>query len=281
MNKYKVESIRINGIDVSYFDEGAHENNTVVFLHGWSGSKDKFCALIETLDPYFRIVILDLPGHGDSEPLAKGNRSLCSYSMFVRDFLQQLGITKANLIGFSMGGTIALMCSSFFPDFVDKIVVWESFTNLTEVKKFYPASLLFKLLQERPSLCTQFHTAVNRKFISGILSCFMSSQVIVSVQKADIETLVDVGARLIDTNFQEQINGSEKVALLVCGRKKDLIIPKQMMQKLKSVLPKAEIREVEGAEHFATNRNEVYAEVLKFLQNNNANVFQYSNRNID
>ena len=58
--------IRIDGLDTYYTDEGA--GDPVVLLHGWGASSQSLAPLSETLAKSFRVVSLDLPGFGWSQP---------------------------------------------------------------------------------------------------------------------------------------------------------------------------------------------------------------------
>jgi pimeloyl-ACP methyl ester carboxylesterase len=83
----------------------------IVLLHGSPGSSDDFARLGELLARQRPVIIPDLPGFGDS------SRDLPDYSFlahaaYVHDLLQAKGIARAHVLGFSMGGGVAISLSA-------------------------------------------------------------------------------------------------------------------------------------------------------------------------
>jgi pimeloyl-ACP methyl ester carboxylesterase len=83
----------------------------VVFVHGNSSSKEIFEAQLRSpLLTDHHLVALDLPGHGQSEDAADPQRTytLPGYASAVREVLGALGIERPILVGWSLGGHIAI-----------------------------------------------------------------------------------------------------------------------------------------------------------------------------
>ena len=83
----------------------------VVFLHGNSSRKEVFEAQLgSALRGRYRLVALDLPGHGGSQDAADPQRSytIPGYAAAVREVLDRLGIQRPILVGWSLGGHIAI-----------------------------------------------------------------------------------------------------------------------------------------------------------------------------
>jgi pimeloyl-ACP methyl ester carboxylesterase/membrane protein DedA with SNARE-associated domain len=86
----------------------------VVLLHGSPGNGHHLDALADELQPHYRVLIPDLPGFGGS------TRQLPTYSIrahaeAVREWLLALKLPPVHLIGFSMGGGVALELSQLQP----------------------------------------------------------------------------------------------------------------------------------------------------------------------
>jgi len=79
----------------------------VVLLHGLGGTKITWLPLLPGLSEGHRVIVPDLPGHGDSDK-PRADYSPRFYARAVRGLLDQLGVTRAVLIGNSLGGRIAL-----------------------------------------------------------------------------------------------------------------------------------------------------------------------------
>ncbi len=95
----------INDLQVRYLDHGS--GPAVVLLHGMSASWQWWLENIPTLAQHHRIIAVDLPGFGQSEPLA-APAEMAALARTVLDLLTQLGIESAAVSGHSMGGLVAI-----------------------------------------------------------------------------------------------------------------------------------------------------------------------------
>jgi len=106
----KARHINCHGVRISY-DLIGQAGPTLVFLHGNSGCKAVFeRQLAHFKDSRFRLLAIDLPGHGGSEDAAEPQRTytIPGYARLIEDVLQDLGIGSYILVGWSLGGNIAL-----------------------------------------------------------------------------------------------------------------------------------------------------------------------------
>ncbi|MFI5611450.1 alpha/beta fold hydrolase [Amycolatopsis sp. NPDC051903] len=89
----------------------------VVFVHGNSSSSATWEGVLAgPFGQRFRAFALDLPGHGDSEPARDpGTYSIPGYARVVADFAEAAGAGDAVLVGWSLGGHIALSASTKLP----------------------------------------------------------------------------------------------------------------------------------------------------------------------
>jgi pimeloyl-ACP methyl ester carboxylesterase len=101
-----------NGFSFNYDDLNANCDQTLLFLHGNSHSHKIFTeqANSQALKDY-RCIFLDLPGHGDSDPLKEYHGPLISE--LVSEFIQVTKLANYALIGHSFGGHIAAHCLKF------------------------------------------------------------------------------------------------------------------------------------------------------------------------
>jgi pimeloyl-ACP methyl ester carboxylesterase len=106
------------GVRIRYIDVGPRDGEPVVLIHGGFSSAESWAqsGLIAALDDEYRVVVLDLRGHGKSEKPhevgAYGNR-------FVEDvirLLDHLAIDRAHVVGYSMGGRITYRLVADYPE---------------------------------------------------------------------------------------------------------------------------------------------------------------------
>ena len=93
------------GANMHYVDEG--QGPPVVLLHGSPGSSRDFLALGPALAARHRVVAPDLPGFGASSHSVP-DYSIRAHALYVLEMLETLGIERVHLLGFSMGGGVAL-----------------------------------------------------------------------------------------------------------------------------------------------------------------------------
>jgi 2-succinyl-6-hydroxy-2,4-cyclohexadiene-1-carboxylate synthase len=99
---------------------GDKKNPPIIFLHGLFGQGDDFLSFANHLSDRFYSILVDLPGHGQSEVI-EGN----SFNELCKIILESLPQTsqKSILIGYSLGGRIALYLTQEFPQFFEKAVI--------------------------------------------------------------------------------------------------------------------------------------------------------------
>ena len=89
--------------------ESAGDGPPIVLVHGNSSSARAFARQFDgPLGQRFRLIAIDLPGHGASEDAADGAYSLKSHARAIQDAAQSLGAEDAIFVGWSLGGHIVL-----------------------------------------------------------------------------------------------------------------------------------------------------------------------------
>ena len=126
--------VRVEGPDSS-------QPTPLVFIHGAGSSATIWLDLFRHFERSRRVVALDLPGHGQSEPwhdVADVDRIRC-YADAVQHACAHLKIDRAVLVGHSMGGLVALACAAAHPDKVAGLVLIASAPGLRPSKEMLTA----------------------------------------------------------------------------------------------------------------------------------------------
>lgn len=111
---------------------GKDPRMTMLCLHGGAAQAHWFDFVVGPFLDNYRVLSLDLRGHGDSD---WGPPDKYSYPDFARDvggFIQKLGIGPVLLVGHSMGGMVSIVTAAEFPDEVGKLVVVDSMMQMSE-----------------------------------------------------------------------------------------------------------------------------------------------------
>ena len=100
---------------------------TLVMLHGFTGSKENWYPVAERLRGRYRLLILDLPGWGESERKPGADYGFVAQSERVAAFIDQVARRRGKrpgeivLLGHSMGGGIAALTAARHPQLVDRV----------------------------------------------------------------------------------------------------------------------------------------------------------------
>jgi pimeloyl-ACP methyl ester carboxylesterase len=110
-----VKTILFKKGTVSFSDQG--KGRVVVLLHGFLGSKEIWEKNIPHLSKTFRVIAIDLPGHGQTDCFGYVH-SMELMAKCVKKVMDHLRLKKYVIIGHSMGGYAALAFAELFPEYL-------------------------------------------------------------------------------------------------------------------------------------------------------------------
>ena len=136
----------IKDVDINYIDYGSGDN-TLVFLHGWGQNIEMMKPVGDKIKNN-RIIIIDLPGFGDS-PEPNTIWSMYDYADMVHELLDSLDVSNPILLGHSFGGKISLIYASKYK--TNKLVLFGS-PFKQNIKKLSTKTKILKSLKKVPGL---------------------------------------------------------------------------------------------------------------------------------
>jgi pimeloyl-ACP methyl ester carboxylesterase len=98
---------------VAYLDSATGQ--PVLLIHGSPGSSDVLRRLMERMPLRYRCIVPDLPGFGASTHKI-ADYSFKAHARYLLELMDRLGIRRAHLVAFSMGGGVALSIAALAPD---------------------------------------------------------------------------------------------------------------------------------------------------------------------
>jgi 2-succinyl-6-hydroxy-2,4-cyclohexadiene-1-carboxylate synthase len=131
----------------------------VVFLHGFLGRGTDWQAVTEALAHCFDIHCPNLPGHGLME---NSDSSMAEYTTFLSRYLDQHGIDRCALVGYSMGGRAALHFAFHAPDRVSALVLESASPGLAEEEQRQQRQRRDEALAQRLEACAENRQAFQR-----------------------------------------------------------------------------------------------------------------------
>ncbi len=250
----------------------AGEGRSVVLIHGWPLSDEMFeyqySALIKS---HFRVIGITLRGFGKSDK-PYGSYGYDTHTLDIKKVLGILEIKDAVLVGFSMGGSIAIHFASMDKGaHVSKLVLCAAaapvWTQRNDFKYNLPVSAVDELIKlsytDRPLLLSNFgkifsatETALNegiRNWLNGInlsASSYATTQCLIALR---------------DTDLRGDLAGITIPTLIMHG-KKDKICSFDLAEQMKTGIRHSHIVAFENSGHslFLEETHRFNAELIKF-----------------
>ncbi|MEG4350472.1 2-succinyl-6-hydroxy-2,4-cyclohexadiene-1-carboxylate synthase [Microcoleus sp. LAD1_D3] len=125
-----------NNYHFHYSLTGNKNQPTILFLHGFTGNFQDFSSVISLLSKNYGCLAVDLPGHGETG--VSGDESCYNISNTAQaliHLLDDLQIDKCLLLGYSMGGRLALYMTLHFPQRFEKVVLESASPGLKTEKE--------------------------------------------------------------------------------------------------------------------------------------------------
>ena len=113
----------VNKIRLHYTVDGGGE--PLVFVHGLGSSGRDWQEQIEFFAPHYRVVTVDLRGHGRSDK-PRGRYSIAQFADDIAKLLTQTGDAPAHVVGLSLGGMVAMELAVTRSDLVRSLVIVNS-----------------------------------------------------------------------------------------------------------------------------------------------------------
>jgi pimeloyl-ACP methyl ester carboxylesterase len=110
----------VNGINLYYETHGA--GRPLILLHGGLGSGEMFGPILPALAQRHQVIAVDLQGHGRTADI---DRPLDIRLMAddIGALIDHLGLDRPDLVGYSLGGGVALHTAAKYPTMVGRLVV--------------------------------------------------------------------------------------------------------------------------------------------------------------
>ena len=135
-----------DGLKVHYTDTGPRDRSTLVLVHGFSASLHTWADWERDLCQDYRIVTLDLPGHGLSRAEAPEKAQIERFAEVVHNVTQRLEIDRFTLAGNSMGGNTAWVYALTYPEMLEGLILVDASGWRDDADGDGDRPLIFRLL---------------------------------------------------------------------------------------------------------------------------------------
>ena len=104
-----------------YFIEKGY-GEPLILLHGNGENCAYFVGQIDVFSRYYHVYALDTRGHGKT-PRGEAPFTIRQFADDLLDFMDEHHLERANILGFSDGGNIAMVFAMKYPDRVDRLIL--------------------------------------------------------------------------------------------------------------------------------------------------------------
>ncbi|MDQ3782701.1 MAG: alpha/beta hydrolase [Actinomycetota bacterium] len=195
------EYAEVNGINLYYETHGS--GRPLILLHGGLGSGEMFGPILPALTEHHQVVAVDLQGHGRTADI---DRPIDVRLMAddIAALIDHLRLDKPDLVGYSMGGGVALHTAAQYPDKVGKLV----FASAPIRRDAIPAEMLAQ--QEQVSAA-----AAENMTDTPMYQLYQE----VAPRPEDFPRLLDkIGASMsVDYDFADEIRGLRMPTLIIAA----------------------------------------------------------------
>ncbi len=221
------------------------EGKNLLLIHGLSANHTMFYHQVNVLKRNFKCILIDLPGFGNSKK-EKIPDTLKEISENIFKTLKKIKIEKTNILGYSLGGTIALNMLKLKPDMVEKVIASNTLYNWYE--DFYSKLML-----------SIFKFSLSSNFLKENMRKLYGKLEYSSLKKRELEKMVEMFKDAPVSSIREYLNilknmkddetfpQNEKILFL--AGKKDKIAPLRKMYKLHLKNPHSKFKIIEDGDH--------------------------------
>lgn len=275
------------GVRMHYRDEGNPNGPTLLLVHGFAASLHTWTPWVERLGGEYRVITLDLPGHGLTHAPAGYRGSIEEFSDALAAFASAENLDRFTLAGSSMGGHVAWEYALAHPEHVEVLILVDSAGwRETSPDASQQGPLIFQLLRNpvtRPLLRDLDATRLTRM---GLLSAFPKKPELVdgAMVSRYVELARAPGHRDVLMNLMtgsppaasnERLEALAMPVLILHGSQ-DNLVPLAHAQLFKGAIPHAELTIYDGVGHVPQEEipDESAATVRDFLARTRATAAQ-------
>ncbi|MFP3593349.1 alpha/beta fold hydrolase [Chryseobacterium sp. SIMBA_038] len=228
--------LKLKNTDLYYEIYG--EGEPLVLLHGNSGSIQEFYQQIPELSKYYKVIAVDTRGQGKSTDSSKTDFTYKIFADDVKALVDELGLKKVNIVGWSDGGNSGLEFALKYPDHLKKLV--------TIGANVFPEGVDSRLLH---NMKTQ-------------LQVFQAEN-----DPAKFNEIRLLKIMLKEPNItKNSLNKIQNSVFIIAGEND--VIKKEHTEFIAKQLPNSELKIYKNATHFIPleNPEELNADILEFLR---------------
>ena len=232
---------KLDGNKIHYYDVGnTKSKDALVLIHGWTCNADFWKDSLNAF-PDYRVIALDLPGHGRSDK-PKLNYSMDYFARSVDAVMKHAGVKRAVLAGHSMGTPITREFYRLYPERTRGIVIVDG-----ALRTFFPKAMA-------DTFVAQLRTGYNEnaaKFIDGMLAAVKDEMLRKFIRENMLATPDYVAISAMEGMADEKIWKEDKINVPVLAvMAPSPFWPADVKDIFTSIAPNIDFQMWSGVSHF-------------------------------
>lgn len=237
-------------LGVQYLEAGS--GHPVVLLHGWAAFKEIWWGTLRALEPHYRGIAIEWPGHGRT-PAAEGITLLTDLAELVVRSCAVLGLSEITVVGHSMGGRVAALLALLQPDLVRRLVLVDAALDPAHIAFYARRMLKLNEVQRSVALSQRLGRGLGRLLMpaphdhqGGFVRPFLRRAYYNGL--ADPQMLHSYATALYADSLEERLPEIQQPTLVISGERDPLVLPRQA-RRAAELIPHAQLQIIPRALH--------------------------------
>ncbi len=222
-----------------WYDERGN-GEPLLFLPGFTESGDDFSPMIDALASSYRVIAVDLPGSGRSEPQPRHYTRTCYHedAETLAALMAHLTIDSFHTAGFSDGGEVALLLAIQQPKAMRSALIWGAAGGIDANAIAGMIPVFHDIIDSPPEFMKDFSEHLKARY--GETNARLMTQSFADAALA----IVDAGGDISGSRA-----GEIECPILIIAGENDPFAPTSLVRPLAERIPRGELIEVPGAGH--------------------------------
>lgn len=282
----KRQLLQYKGGEIRYFtnENLSTSKPNLILLPGWPVSAIMFKKLVEYLDDSFNCYACNLPGFGSANV---NNQETCNfefYSEALSYFCSELKLHKINILGYSIGGNIAVDFTKHYSNLVDRLILYSLPLDGAEIfEEHFERSRVNQIAFNLASKHEWLLNLVNTKLVKSLVpktavKAFAKSlysgidkvepdfldEIFLDTREMNIKSMFDLIQDLENFRLKDYSYSMSSKGVYLLGGEKDKAVSYQTMQGYSKLIPNSSYVLIPNAEHdVGISMPEEFGKVIK------------------
>ena len=229
----------VDGINVHSTVTGVGPK-TVILVHGWTCDETTWSEQAPALAEHYRVVTVDLPGHGKSGSPKDGKLSMDLFARAIDAVRAEVGAERVALVGHSMGTPVVIQYARLYPEHTLALVFVDGVTNMNVARN----------RPDRSQWVGEQGRKNRERMVQGMFTAATTPELRTKIQTMMLAAPETTAAGAMEAMFDPAIWKGDVFSIPVLGLYADKSAAGGTEAYRKEHFPKMEYHEIPGTGHF-------------------------------